>query len=96
MDLRLSEGKVEKYSPAEQKLFQLLLKNGDPISSTELMGQFYDGRRKPVHGRTSMNVSLKRLMLKVQQNKEAFRIVRQKRKGMGPIQWQIRATAPRR
>jgi hypothetical protein len=93
MDWRLSEGGKEKYSPAEQKLFRLLPKNGNAIDSGKLMDKFYGGDEMPVHGRTAMNVSLKRLMLKVQRNKEAFRIVRSERQGQQPIQWQVR---PRR
>lgn len=95
MDWRLSKG-VEKYSPAERKLFGLLPKDGTFISSTKLMDLYYNGRRTPVHGRTAMNVSLKRLMQKVQQNREPFRVVRSKRKGTTPIEWQLRAQPTRR
>jgi hypothetical protein len=96
MDWRLSDGKLEKYSPAEQKLFQLLRRTNDPINSTTLMELYYNGRRQPVHGRTAMNVSLKRLMQKVDQNKEPFKIVRSKRQGGEPITWQIRTRTRRR
>jgi hypothetical protein len=89
---RLSEG-IEKYSPNEEKLFKLLPKNGKSINSTELMDKFYNGKLKsmPVNGRTSMNVSLKRLMLKVRRNGEPFAVVRSKRKGQGPIEWSVQA-----
>jgi len=79
------------YSPAELRLFKLLPKDRKPISSTDLMVKFYDGRRMPLHGRTAMNVSLKRLQDKLQRNKEPFRLVRTKRHGLQPIMWYVRS-----
>ena len=91
MGWKLSDGSLEKYSPAEQKLFQLLTKTSAPISSTKLVGLFYNGKRMPVHGRTSMNVSLKRLMQKIDQNKEPFRLVREPSSSGRALDWCIKS-----
>jgi hypothetical protein len=91
----LSNDGIERYSPSEQLLFRLLPKNTKPITSTALMAKFFDGRRMSVHGRTVMNVSLTRLKLKVEQNKEQFRIVRSRRRGSKPVEWHVRSLPPR-
>jgi len=92
MDLKSGNtGKVERYSPAEVRLFELLNKSGKPISSTDLMEKFFKGRKEkdiPVNGRTSMNVSLKRLMLKLDRNREPYQVVQVRTKGLA-IQWLI-------
>lgn len=95
MDWTLSEGKTEKYSPAEQRLFRLLPKSGKAISSTKLVDLFYNGDM-PVNGRTAMNISLKRLMLKIERNKEPFNVLRTERQGQQPIEWKIQRKPRRR
>jgi hypothetical protein len=87
---RLNNTGIERYSPAERVLFKLLPKKGEPITSTALMEKFYKGRRVPVNGRTVMNVFLQRLHAKVKHNKEPFRVVRSRRKGIKTIDWCVR------
>lgn len=91
MDWRLDkEPRAEKYSPTETKLFYLLPQNGTAISSSALVDLLYDDKKsRPVHGRTAMNVSLKRLTEKTDRNKEPFKIVRKRRQGIRAIEWQV-------
>ena len=88
---RLNNTGIERYSPAERVLFRLLPKKGEPITSTALMEKFYKGRRLSVNARAAMNVTLKRLHDKVEHNREPFRVVRSRRKGIKTLDWCVRS-----
>jgi hypothetical protein len=91
---KLNNTGIERYSPAERGLFQLLPKNDEPVTSTALMEEFYKGRRVPVNGRTVMNISLKRLADKAKHNKEPFQVIRSKQKGLRALKWHVRLLPP--
>ena len=90
----LTNNGIERYSPSERALFTLLPKNGEPVTSTVLLKQLYNGRRMRVNARLIMNVHLKRLMNKVKHNREPFRVMRSKgsqpKLGRPPIAWRVR------
>jgi hypothetical protein len=82
----LSDDGVERYSPSERKLFNLLPQNGKSATSLELTEAFYNGQSMPVNGPTIVRIFLIRLQSKVARNREKFRIASTKRRG-ARTQW---------
>jgi hypothetical protein len=76
-----------KYSNSEQKLLDLIPRDGTPISTEELADKRYEGEKVPFNSRGIVLATLSQLIRKVDHNKENFKIRKGRR--MGPIPLEI-------
>jgi hypothetical protein len=76
-----------KYSNSEQKILDLIPRDGTPISTEELAVRRYEGEKVPFNSRGIVLATLSQLMRKVDHNRENFRIRKGRR--MGPIPLEI-------
>jgi hypothetical protein len=76
-------GTSYKYSKGEQKVFECL--NGKETSTTEILNHFYRGTKRPINGRKIIISVLRSLQVKIDWNKEPFRLASSKRRGPHPI-----------
>lgn len=82
-----AEAKI-RYSKSEKLLFECLAKAQQPVTTLELVAGIYRQRR-PINARQSVLTIAKSLMMKVDKNKEAFRILRSEQIGPRPISFWI-------
>lgn len=78
-----------KYSPTETQLLRLLPKGGRHISSEELAKKLYRYNVSPFYARNVIVGMMRTLIIKVQKNKEPFRILKTERAGPTPTQYWI-------
>jgi hypothetical protein len=81
--------KKVRYSPSERRLFDVLPKNGEPLSSTEIIEKVYGRKKRPYNARQVVVGTLVRLQDKLKVNHEDFRIKRSERRGPHPIEFRI-------
>jgi hypothetical protein len=74
-----------KYSPREKALFKGLPKDGKHTTTQKLVKAVYKNS-PPFHARTAVLVILRRLINKIEFNKEPFRIARTDGYGSKPIE----------
>lgn len=78
------------YSKAEKLLFKFLPKNGDRISSAELIAKKKKSDSWSVaHPRNNITVTMRNLMQKVRENREPFEIRQSVRQGPNPVEYWI-------
>jgi hypothetical protein len=73
-----------KYSESEQKLLNLIPKNGNTITTEELTKKRYRSEEIPFNSRAIIGATLTQLIRKVDRNKENFRIRKGRRRGPMP------------
>ena len=79
---------VGKYTPNEQKLLALLEElGGTPTDSSIIVKRHFARRKAPRFARQSVVSVLNALVIKVQRNRETFRIHKTKRSGPHPIKY---------
>jgi hypothetical protein len=76
------------YSEMERRIFESLPKNGEKISTNELVERIY-GNSPPFNARGAIVAMGKKLMQKTVMNDEDFRIGRSTRNGPHPVTWWI-------
>lgn len=76
-----------KYSERERQLLDLVPRNGDKISTHELMARFYGAQPIPFHGRAIIGVMMRQLVRKAEYNGELWHIRRTPRSGPKPISY---------
>ena len=79
VSIKLKKAEFVRYSPMEQKLFELLRsKRGRPVTTEWLTLQLYAhmGREPPLSARIILTGVLRSLIKKAKINKEPFTIVR--------------------
>mgnify|MGYP001443573402 CR=1 FL=1 len=69
----------------EEKLLSLLPKDGTIVSTNDLVGRGYVGKRKPLHARQIVYGRLVSLQRKLDFNKHPLRIGRTPRAGPHPV-----------
>lgn len=74
------------YSDGEQKLLDLIPKNGSRINTEEITLKRYAKEGEPFNARAIIRATLTQLIRKVDQNREPFRIRKGKRSGPWPIE----------
>ena len=84
--LKLKEINTIRYSPMEQRLFQLLPTNGRTMKTSELAQKFYGTTKLPFGGQNVVTGCLRSLAAKVKHNREPFLIMRSARTGPTPTE----------
>lgn len=82
MDYILSDDADVRYSDGEKRLFALIPKNGRRITTRALASSLH---KKARNGRIRVVGTLSKLMIKTRDNKEPFKIRRDKRLGPYPV-----------
>ena len=77
-----------KYSELEQRLLNLVPRNGDKISTPDLIAKFY-GRSVPFNGRAIIGGMMRTIIRKSLHNKEPWKILKTPRSGPKPISYWI-------
>ena len=81
------KARTVRYSPREKALFKGLPKDGKHVTTEKLVKAVYkDDPDPPFHARTAVLVILRRLIEKVEFNKEPFKIMRTDASGSAPIE----------
>jgi hypothetical protein len=75
-----SKLKADDYSPMELTIFDVL-PLGQSMTSDDLLKRIYRRRAEPFHSRIVVNTAVRHLALKMDRNREPYRIRRVKRKG---------------
>ena len=88
LNLKASFKEYQNYSKSEQKLFDLMPKDGVKISSIDLT----EKRRKKwkwniEHGRNAVSVTMGSLMRKIDNNREPFILLKSEQKGPYPLEF---------
>lgn len=85
--LALSKGEKVSYSPFEQRLFQIIPKDGRRIDTKRLAAHYYARLGPPPYnGQKSVVDALSSLMTKVSINKEPFKVCKSERRGPRPLE----------
>lgn len=77
--------KSNAYSASERRVLELLNKHA-PIESTKLTGLFYKGRKRPPNAQVAVMGVVRSLASKLDENGEAFTLLRSERMGQHPMQ----------
>jgi hypothetical protein len=75
-----------KYSPTEERLLELLPRDGKHITTKQLTAKFYKGRIAPYHAQVYVGNAMRTLIDKTTKNREKFKL---KRQGTREIQFWI-------
>ena len=78
-----------RYSKGEQRVFEVLPKDGTKLDTVELTDRVYGRKQRPYNARQSILGTLKSLAAKAKRNKEAFTLNKSERTGPHPIQFWI-------
>lgn len=91
MAFELSRKPKVSYSPSEMKIFKVLCGYKKPLTTKELVWDFYDGREdRPYHAEKIVGGFVRSLKQKMIANKEPNEIVRIKTPGEPTVEWKIK------
>jgi hypothetical protein len=76
-----------KYSPTEERLLELIPRDGQQVDTHVLVDQFYKNRKKPFHAYVYIGNAMRTLVKKVNRNRESFKLKRTKNER--PVQYWI-------
>jgi hypothetical protein len=82
---------MRQYSAQEQKVLEQIPKNGKPIDTKTMILGVYAPERPPDSAQQSVMVTINKLILKVNRNKEDFVIKKGRARGPYPLEvWRER------
>lgn len=82
--MQLTKFPKVRYTLLELELFAAMPQNGDPINTKELVyARLKKGPWDILHPRNVISTTMSKLMLKIERNKEAFRIIQTRKSGHG-------------
>jgi hypothetical protein len=85
-----SKNKI-KYSRLEQRILDLIPKDGRKINTTELTGKVYEPGEAPINARQTVLYTANKLIFKSDENEEPWEIFKSTQKGSQAIYFWVEA-----